>query len=732
MSNKINYTLKDVLTNYKIVIPSIQRDYAFGREGKKYEVKRESFIKVVTSAIKENEKVHLDFIYGKNTNSRFIPLDGQQRLTTLWLLELYVIKKEKKDLDNYEYLKNFSYETRVSSSEFCTSLIMYEWGEIKEIENLDKHIYEQKWFFNSWKNDPTIKSMCIVLNEIHKFLRPHDNFNEEKFNNLTFSFLNIEELGEPEDLYIKMNARGKELSPWDLFKSELIEILEENNSGDIRNSFAEWLDNGFLQYFWYLSEDVGDKKTNTENRMHHFIRIILFIELMEDSKRKIVMEDSEKESDKNRDDYVEEIMYNFKKIIQERSLKDIRTIINYLSENKEKIEKIKFKRFKNDGLLIFESVLAVLRYSKKDVNLGLVDKFYGYYKFITNVANRDWDEPKLIEELKQIIRITSNFSESYRNQMSSLKPYIIAMKEAIRDEEGILIFFAKDNLNNVSFGIQAEEQKKEEIVKAKLILNDKNWEEAIYKAESHEYFNGMVGYLLNASHLDLETFRKYVNKINECFDGEGIKNKKILANMFKYADIRLGTANLFPRNINSRESAANRERDYSWKTLFRKSGLVTTAVNQSEFKQNANALWVKKWLDDEEVETEKLEMWKRILITYPEIIDLEQGSIGGIRLLKGRFYGIKWKLRLFNGYKYDVPLIVLNILNRDVEYKGFRNLEEDNPDKYQAIYKKNIYIFYEYNDSKLTYIINKNGLLTRININSPEEIINIFATIDSL
>lgn len=731
MNNKINYTLKDVLTNYKIVIPSIQRDFAFGREGKKYEVKRESFIKVVTSAITENEKVHLDFIYGKNINGRFVPLDGQQRLTTLWLLELYVIKKERKDLKNFEYLKNFSYETRVSSSEFCTSLITCEWGEIKEIEKLDKHIYKQKWFFNSWKNDPTIKSMCVVLNEIHKFLRYQDNLDEKEFNNLTFSFLNIEELGEPEDLYIKMNARGKELSPWDLFKSELIETLEENNSGDNNNSFAEWLDNKFLQYFWNLGEDLKDKKTNTENRMYHFIIIILFIELLEDSKRNVETKDDENESNKNRDSYVGEIIHNFKNIIQDQSLKDIQTIINYLTKNKEKIEKIKFKRFKNDGLLFSESVLKVLKYSENNVNLGLVDKFYGYYKFITSAANRSWDENKLTEELKQIIRITNNFSESYRNQMSSLKPYIISMGKAISNEDGILAFFEKDNLDNVSFGLYAEEQKKEEIVKAKLI-KDENWKEAIYEAERHEYFNGMVGYLLEASRLDLETFRKYVNKINEYFDNEGIRNKEILTNMFKYTDIRLGAAHLFPRNNNPKESAKNKERSFSWKTLFRESGLKATAVKQSEFEPNEKALWVKKWLDDDEVETEKLEMWKRILIAYPEIVYLEQGNIGGIRLSKSRFYGIEWRLQLFNGYKYDIPLLLLKLLNKNVKYSGFKNLEEDNPNKYKAIYKENTYIFYEYNDNELTYIINKNGELTHKKINGPEEIKNIFATIDSL
>ena len=96
----MKYTLYTLLENNLVKIPLIQRDYAQGRKSE--EVLRNSFIDKIKSVLDEGkEKLNLDFIYGyteQNHNSKidFIPLDGQQRLTTLWLLHWYFGCKEGK------------------------------------------------------------------------------------------------------------------------------------------------------------------------------------------------------------------------------------------------------------------------------------------------------------------------------------------------------------------------------------------------------------------------------------------------------------------------------------------------------------------------------------------------------------------------------------------------------------------------------------------------------------
>ena len=68
----------------KIVIPSIQRDYAQGRLDPDVTKVRERFLNALYNAVTETP-ITLDFVYGDiDENGILTPLDGQQRLTTLF------------------------------------------------------------------------------------------------------------------------------------------------------------------------------------------------------------------------------------------------------------------------------------------------------------------------------------------------------------------------------------------------------------------------------------------------------------------------------------------------------------------------------------------------------------------------------------------------------------------------------------------------------------------------
>jgi uncharacterized protein with ParB-like and HNH nuclease domain len=81
-------TFWSLLKNNKINIPIVQRDYAQGRENQV--IVRKKFLKSLLSALKGEKKVLLDYVYGNQENETITPLDGQQRLTTLWLLHWYL------------------------------------------------------------------------------------------------------------------------------------------------------------------------------------------------------------------------------------------------------------------------------------------------------------------------------------------------------------------------------------------------------------------------------------------------------------------------------------------------------------------------------------------------------------------------------------------------------------------------------------------------------------------
>ena len=118
------FTWKDEETRVNgIVIPIVQRDYAQGRQNDKVNRIRNNFLEVLYKALAEGEKTTLDFIYGNIENGKLIPLDGQQRLTTLFLLHYYIARHENIPEDEWKFLYGFSYETRTSSREFCYDLL---------------------------------------------------------------------------------------------------------------------------------------------------------------------------------------------------------------------------------------------------------------------------------------------------------------------------------------------------------------------------------------------------------------------------------------------------------------------------------------------------------------------------------------------------------------------------------------------------------------------------------
>lgn len=260
----------------RIDIPRIQRDYVQGvKDGTGLEIKGQRLVDAVLDAAKEGNLLVLDFIYGVINNGVFYPLDGQQRLTLLWLLHWYLalrcgkLKEEKVK----EELKKFTYSTRSSSKQFMSLLLdpKFEYDIFHKVD-IDKQIEARSWFYTGWHNDPTIASMLVVLRRIdEKFPKKSDDADIENIwdrltgdkSNLLFHYLDLEQYAKPDDLFIKMNARGKLLEPLDNFKSDLINHLKKGKYDDEKQEWIskyddekkEWIRNfngKWIELFWGL------------------------------------------------------------------------------------------------------------------------------------------------------------------------------------------------------------------------------------------------------------------------------------------------------------------------------------------------------------------------------------------------------------------------------------------------------------------------------------------------
>lgn len=261
----------------KIAIPLIQRDYAQGRIDNDVNRVRSRFLDSLYKAITE-EPITLDFVYGDiDEKGTMTPLDGQQRLTTLFLLHWYAAKKENISEDKYAFLSKFSYETRYSARYFCAELVKFT--PSFEIE-LSSDIMNQAWFPFDWKNDPTISSMLVMLDAIdERFKDVPDIWNRLENKAITFYFLPIKDMGLTDELYIKMNSRGKPLTLFEHFKAELereIRTLDEKTGQNVTNRIIEKIDKAWTDLLWnYRNSGAGDAEDNIID--DEFLRYFKFV-----------------------------------------------------------------------------------------------------------------------------------------------------------------------------------------------------------------------------------------------------------------------------------------------------------------------------------------------------------------------------------------------------------------------------------------------------------------------
>lgn len=261
----------------KIAIPLIQRDYAQGRIDNDVNRVRSRFLDSLYKAITE-EPITLDFVYGDiDEKGTMTPLDGQQRLTTLFLLHWYAAKKENITKDKYAFLSKFSYETRYSARYFCAELVKFTPSFAFE---LSSDIMNQAWFPFDWKNDPTISSMLVMLDAIdERFKDVPDIWNQLENKAITFYFLPIKDMGLTDELYIKMNSRGKPLTLFEHFKAELereIRTLDEKTGQNVANRIIEKIDKAWTDLLWsYRNSGASDTEDNIID--DEFLRYFKFV-----------------------------------------------------------------------------------------------------------------------------------------------------------------------------------------------------------------------------------------------------------------------------------------------------------------------------------------------------------------------------------------------------------------------------------------------------------------------
>lgn len=264
----------------RIEIPLIQRDYAQGRSDDKAQEIRSGFLRYLLDAVDTDGSVSLDFVYGKADGGVFHPLDGQQRLTTLFLLHWY-LGSAAGQLDPHADWTKFSYATRASARLFCERLTQrpLEFPLPQGIGTPHEWILNQPWYLYVWRHDPTIQSMLVMIDAIHdEVQRRGVGFDptlawrrlcDRESPAVSFYLLPLDDMQSDEDLYIKMNSRGKPLTPFENFKARFEDTVAHSLRSDelahrIDGPWADLLwpyrgdndivDDEFMRYFDFVTE----------------------------------------------------------------------------------------------------------------------------------------------------------------------------------------------------------------------------------------------------------------------------------------------------------------------------------------------------------------------------------------------------------------------------------------------------------------------------------------------
>ena len=315
------YTFQELLKQYdKILIPMIQRDYAQGRTNKKATDVRNNLLNDIFSG----KKVHFDLVFG-SVESRivdgdkkrcFIPVDGQQRLTTLFLLYLY----GQRQLSLYQELdlSKFTYDTRRAAADFCKSITREEWHYGNK-ENVSDAIKDCSWFMDYWAQDPTVEGMLNMLDAIHEKYKQGNTFPD--LENVTFYFFDLESNGLNENLYLKMNSRGKSLTAFENLKAKIEKVLPDNIEIDEKffpecdaapkDSFKEkwkfFMDRNWTETFWD-SENPSKYDVNIAKFIVRFLAgywaAFGKVTAEETTTKELVDANRKEQNDKNYADYI--------------------------------------------------------------------------------------------------------------------------------------------------------------------------------------------------------------------------------------------------------------------------------------------------------------------------------------------------------------------------------------------------------------------------------------------
>jgi hypothetical protein len=516
-------TFAEILGRYSVEIPKIQRDYVQGRNTAHAIDVRDNLLNDIKNVLISNAdtpSINLGFVYGKisSKGSKLIPLDGQQRLTLLFLFHVFAFANVP---DGCNWLNKFSYETRHSSKRFIEELVKNR--AVIFAQTPSNIIKDAAWFQDEWILDPTVQSMLVVLDAIYLNFKDIQGIGpkltEER--KVVIMFLPMGDLGLEDSLYIKLNARGRPLTDWENYKAELVDRVEKVLPTTAK-AFERKLDCKWTDLFWQMSNNQFDEA----------FKRFFDVQMSNYGKSNLLKLGADE-------------------------IKAFEHCLDYLSDNLQDCSARETLKACCIGNNTYEDKIllhAITVYMAASEGKNKNSTFEAWMRVFRNLA----------------LNSVFNNEDAYRRACDGIllqKSHFDTLREDLSN--GTTTFSGS--------GFRGE-QIDEEILKAKLMQSDARMADEIFKAERHPYFDGNIagilyfaGYSIANAEADAKdddkfaALEKYAKKMNVLFSCDRLSCDPIL---FRRALLSVGDY-LIPQNKNHTFCADAKDSRASWKVFLR-------------------------------------------------------------------------------------------------------------------------------------------------------------------
>lgn len=553
MNNSSIYSFKRILNEYLIYVPSFQRNYVQGSD--EFKDKRDRLLDDIFESLKSRKVIDLGFVYGRSEESYkgrlFYPYDGQQRLTTLYFLYLMLYFRNRKKESIMGLKGKLFYQTRQSTDRFINSFIDWIYNLMKNEYDLfwnpnnksSAFIQMQDWFFDyDWKYDVSIKNILFLIDTLKIRILNLENEiaideiinlidDKEDDNPLKFIFIHIDDIIQNDELYIKINARGKALSHFENLKSDINNLWRNED-------YKSKLDGAWTEYVWKESSKDSNSGTIEErfdSDFYNSFKNIFYLNYLSNIEKPLspaFINEIKNEWDN---------VFNKGKINKDWENKASCDVISYFFDAVSHPNYLFEKQADGYGNLLFKE------------NPGYVEclKIYVYYYLISNIyksRNCVTDlEIVLFDEILTLFKRLIDNQDKYLDSIDSLIKAIKSSKYLIDksiESNGTLNFLQSNQVVISKLLGLRKEQVEEEILKARLIYKDKRFIDLFEKGYNELRNKGQLGFIfylikndnklrnIRTEDISYESFEKTLNKIIsiQSFTGDFISNKGVIFN----------------------------------------------------------------------------------------------------------------------------------------------------------------------------------------------------------